>query len=72
MTAYRLVAAEPGAVTRTPVLHSRRQSEECCELVQPGGTAGGVAVHPVRVAHLAEGTGERCAWISGSGKGNRT
>jgi len=61
--AARLMAAEPGAVMRTLALHSRRQSDNCCEWCSQDGRQVLWPCTPVRVAHraahIADGTGER-------------
>jgi len=60
--AARLMAAEPGAAMRTLALHSRRQSDDCCEWCGQDGRQVPWPCMPVRVAHRAEevsgGTGE--------------
>jgi len=59
----RLMANEPGAATRTLALHSRRQSDNCCEWCSQDGRAVRWPCTPARVAHraahLADETGDR-------------
>jgi excisionase family DNA binding protein len=59
----RLMAAEPGAVTRTRALHSRQQPDNCCEWCSQDGRPVPWPCTPARVAHraahLADETGDR-------------
>jgi len=51
--AAQLMAAEPGAVTRTLALHSRRQPDNYCDWCSQDGRQVLWPCTPVRVAHRA-------------------